>query len=179
MPQYLFASCTLLSLLLVASASTPVGPTIPSTLVPAGQHAVDRVAARGVQVYQCRGIAGTTQDTHWVFVAPDAQLFDAEGRHAGTHYAGPHWEAPDGSKIFGIVKAREDAPREGAIPWLLLSAHSFGGEGRFAKVASVQRLNTSGGVAPARACDVTSIGAIERVPYTADYVLYSMSQPAA
>ena len=43
------------------------------------------VPARRVQVYECRA----TKDTGygWTFVAPDAQLFDPDGRTIGLHNA--------------------------------------------------------------------------------------------
>ena len=158
-------------LLLAACAAPQVELAVPSTLVPPGEQRVDRVAATGVQVYECRATPGTTAAA-WVFVSPEAQLFDAQGQAAGKHYAGPHWEALDGSKILGTVKARADAPQAGAIPWLLLTAKSVGGSGRFAGVTSVQRVSTVGGMAPALKCDASTLGATERVPYTADYVLF-------
>ncbi|APV52412.1 hypothetical protein BWI17_11740 [Betaproteobacteria bacterium GR16-43] len=158
---------------LVACAAQLVDSPIPPTLVPAGERAAERIAARGVQVYQCRATPGATAAAGWVFVAPEADLFDAQGRGAGKHYAGPHWEAADGSKIIGTVKTRADAPQAGAIPWLLLAARSVGAEGRFSKVTSVQRINTVGGVAPAQGCDTGAVGTTQRVPYTADYVMFT------
>jgi hypothetical protein len=158
------------ALALVACASQPASIAVPANLVPTGERAVERLAARGVQIYECRNKVGGT-GTEWVFVAPDADLFDTQGAPAGKHYAGPHWEVADGSRIIGTVKSRVDAPLAGAIPWLLLSARSVGGPGRFAKITSVQRVNTAGGAAPAASCDATSLGRTERVPYTADYIL--------
>jgi hypothetical protein len=146
---------------------------VPPGLVPAGERPVDRLFARGVQIYTCRAKASASDATEWVFVGPEAQLFDMQGAVAGTHYAGPHWEAADGSKIVGAVKARADAAEAGAIPWLLLSARSVGGTGRYAQVTSVQRVNTSGGSAPAQDCGAGTLGTTVRVPYTADYVLFA------
>jgi hypothetical protein len=155
--------------MLVLAACTGV----PATLKPEGpQHFTERVAARGVQIYECRALPNAA-GTSWVFVAPEAELFDARGHAAGKHYAGPHWEALDGSRIVGAVKARSDAPQAGAIPWLLLSAKSVGGPGRYAKVTSVQRIHTVGGMAPGKTCDSSTLGAVERVPYTADYLLFA------
>jgi len=160
-------------LLLSACASQPPQVPVPEALVPAGERVIERVSARGVQIYECRVAAGTANPgPTWTFVAPEAELFDGQGRSVGKHYAGPHWEAPDGSKIIATVKTRADAPQAGAIPWLLLTAKSVGGNGRFAAVTSVQRVNTVGGVAPAAKCDPGTRGATERVPYTADYVLF-------
>jgi len=160
-------------LLLAACASQPPQAPVPEALVPAGERVIERVSARGVQIYECRVAYGTANPgPTWTFVAPEAELFDGQGRSIGKHYAGPHWEAPDGSKISATVKARADAPQAGAIPWLLLTAKSVGGNGRFAAVTSVQRVNTVGGVAPTAKCDPATRGATERVPYTADYVLF-------
>jgi Protein of unknown function (DUF3455) len=165
--------CLAAAMLTLAACTGPLGNAkVPATLEPEGQRLSDRVAARGVQIYQCRALPNST-GASWAFVAPDAELLDARGAVAGKHYAGPVWEAADGSKIVGAVKARTDAPQAGAIPWLLLSAKSVGGPGRFADVTSVQRIRTVGGVAPAKACDASTLGSTERVPYRADYLLFS------
>lgn len=156
-------------------ALPPPAVAVPPALAPVGvaEAAPERMAARGVQVYQCRADAGAPGGAHWVFVAPQAELFDAGGRPVGSHDSGPHWQAIDGSRIVGAVQARAEAPQTGSIPWLLLSARSVGGEGRFARVTSVQRINTLGGVAPTRACGPATVGETERVPYTADYLFYT------
>ena len=107
----------------------------------------------------------------WAFVAPAADLFDAGGRRIGTHGAGPFWQHEDGSRIIGTVKSRADAPRADAIPWLLLTARSQGTEGVFARVSSVQRVNTVGGQPPADGCNATALGKRVQIAYRADYVL--------
>jgi hypothetical protein len=86
---------------------------------------------------------------------------------------GPHWESEDGSRIVGRTRESAEAPAAGAIPWLLLEARSVGGEGAFSRVSSVQRIHTTGGVAPASGCSAAKAGASARVPYTADYVFFS------
>jgi hypothetical protein len=43
-------------------------------------------------------------------------------------------------------------------------------------VTSIQRLNTSGGVAPASGCDADHLGAVANVPYTADYFFYKANE---
>jgi hypothetical protein len=149
------------------------GARVPSTLQPDAGRLADRVAARGVQIYECRAMPTAAGGAQWAFVAPEAELLDARGAITGKHYAGPHWEALDGSKIVGAVKARADAPKADAIPWLLLSAKSVGAPGRFAAVTSVQRIHTVGGIAPAKPCDASTLGRTERVPYTADYLLFA------
>jgi len=71
------------------------------------------------------------------------------------------------------VKARADAPAVNAIPWLLLGTKSVGREGSFSKVTSVQRVNTSGGVAPKAGCSEGNAGTPARIPYTADYYFFT------
>jgi len=127
------------------------------------------LSARGVQIYECRAKAGAADGQDWVFVAPEAELFDASGRRVGSHGAGPHWLADDGSRIEGRVIARQDAPAAGAIPWLLLQAKASGPDGVLTRVSHVQRVNTQGGVAPAGGCSADTRGQTARVAYSADY----------
>lgn len=139
--------------------------SVPDSLKPAaGESLALVVPAQGDQIYECR--AGK-----WAFVAPEAELFNRAGKKIGRHYAGPHWESLDGSRIVGAVKARADAPRAGDIPWLLLSAKAVGAEGAFSKVTSIQRVTTMGGSAPIEPC--SQDGRRVRVPYTADYYFFT------
>ena len=165
--MFVFVASAALSL---GAAAIDIAATDAIAADPAEQHAFT-LAARGVQIYECRAGA-------WAFVAPEAELFDADGRSAGTHGAGPFWQARDGSRIVGAVKRRAEAPQSGAIPWLLLVAHGRGGSGLFGEVSSIQRVNTRGGNAPAGTC--ASPGHVLRVPYTADYRFFKVldrSQP--
>lgn len=172
---------TLICLLAAAAAAgcagiEPAAATqVPLPLRPApGERLAMVVPATGVQIYECRAKAGAAGDYEWAFVAPDATLFDARGRRIGRHYAGPHWEAQDGSKVAASVKARADAPSPEAIPWLLLAARPAGGTGgRFGNVASIQRVNTVGGMAPRSGCSQAAAGTQARVNYSADYHFYS------
>ena len=148
--------------LLAAGCASTVA--VPEALNPGAHESLAMVVpARGVQIYECR-------DRKWVFVAPDAELFDASGRRIGKHYAGPVWEANDGSRVAASVKSRADAPAPGNIPWLLLSAKSVGVEGAFSKVTSIQRVATVGGTAPAGGCEQ---GEEARVYYSADYYFFT------
>src|SRR5882757_8679814 len=145
----------------------PRSQDIPPALAPQqGVILLGKYAATGAQIYVCRTKGATNE---WAFKAPEAELVDPEGRPFAKHYAGPTWEAPDGSKAVGKVLANEPAPKTGAIPWLLLSAESSG-SGELAGVRFVQRVNTSGGVGPTGACP--TVGTEQRVDYTADYVFY-------
>ena len=129
-----------------------------------------------VQVYECRVGAGGTPS--WTLVAPDAELYDRHGRHVGHHGAGPHWQADDGSRIDGQVKARAEAPAPDAIPWLLLAARASGPSGAFSEVTSVQRVNTTGGKAPDGTCNEQALASVVRVPYRADYRMFVRGGPS-
>lgn len=143
---------------------------VPAHLAPGANESLAMVVpARGVQIYECRARKDGA-GYEWAFVAPDAVLYDMRGRKIGRHYAGPTWEADDGSKVVAAVKARADATTAGAVPWLLLTARPAGGTGgAFADVASIQRINTTGGVAPRTGCTQADAGSVARVAYTADY----------
>jgi Protein of unknown function (DUF3455) len=162
---------SVLGLLAVAAGAAE---QVPENLAPpAGLKRVLDANAVGVQIYRCgppkSGEAGAT--AVWNFEAPRATLMDQRGVEVGRHYAGPTWEATDGSKITGKVSARADATEPGAIAWLLLTADSAGTPGRFTKVRAVQRLFTSGGSAPTGACP--KVGEALEVPYRATYVFWA------
>ena len=145
---------------------------IPEKLNPTAAETMTMIVpAKGVQIYECR--AGKTGAYEWAFVGPEAELFDTTGKSIGRHYAGPHWEAADGSKVLAKLVERADAPKAGDIPWLLLGARSVGRDGAFSKVTSIQRVNTAGGVAPKAGCSEGNAGTPARVPYTADYYFFT------
>jgi len=168
---------TPLAALLAACAAMEHGstPAVPGSLrVPANQVLSAEMRATGVQIYDCKpGNADPTR-FEWVFRAPEADLYDAAGRKAGKHYAGPSWEADDGSKVVGEVKARDDGPDTNAIPWLLLGAKSTSGAGVLSQTESIQRVRTAGGKAPAGGCSSAQAGQELRVPYTATYYFYAL-----
>ena len=145
--------------------------TGPHFEVPAGEVPLMTVAAQGVQVYECQ--ADNAAAPAWVFVAPEAELFDGAGRRIGRHGAGPTWQHADGSGFVGTVRERAPAPRADAIPWLLLSARPQGPDGAFARVSSVQRIHTVGGLAPADGCAAATLGTRVGMAYRADYALYA------
>jgi hypothetical protein len=137
----------------------------PSVALPAGHGLAFALDATGVQIYTCaQGASGPA----WTFTAPEAQLLDAPGRPAGTHFAGPTWRALDGSAVAG-ARVAGATPDPTAIPWLLLRATSHSGNGRMGDVTFVQRVATRGGVAPVGGCDAGHLGATARVPYDAVY----------
>jgi hypothetical protein len=128
--------------------------------------------ATGTQVYTCTAPVDEPERFAWTFKAPEAALQNETGEQVGTHYAGPTWEGNDGSRVVGEVVARTDAPAPDAIPWLLLKAKSTAGRGVFSTVTYIQRLETTGGVAPADGCDHSAAGVERAVPYTATYAFF-------
>jgi len=138
--------------------------------VPESQTALMTVAAHGVQVYECKD--ASEKAPSWVFIAPEADLFDANGVRIGRHGAGPFWQHEDGSRIVGTVRGKADAPQAGNIPWLLLESKQQGSDGVFSRVTSVQRVNTVGGLAPTTGCSVATVGKRAHIAYRAEYVLH-------
>jgi Protein of unknown function (DUF3455) len=167
-----------LLMIVVAGCATPQSSTsvvtVPDKLKPGSNESLAMVVpARGIQIYECRPGKDQVGGYEWAFVAPEADLFDTGGKRIGRHYAGPHWEATDGSKILGTLKERADAPAADAIPWLLLATKSVGPAGSFSKVTSIQRVNTVGGIAPKTGCSQAAVGTRARINYTADYYFFT------
>lgn len=153
---------------------------IPGNLVPpASSVLLFDLGARGVQIYKCQAKPEDATAFVWTFTAPEAELLNAQGRVVGHHFAGPTWQGQDGSSVVAAVVARVDAPNKKAIPWLLLEAKTHTGGGAFSTVTHIQRLATSGGVAPSKGCDAAHAGAEARVPYQATYVFYYPAAPSA
>jgi FtsP/CotA-like multicopper oxidase with cupredoxin domain len=169
------------SLTALLSACVSTSPAPPPD-VPASIRVPDRLAlahetpATGVQIYDCAPSKSDPSTFEWTFRAPEAQLFDKSGRTAGKHYAGPTWEANDGSKVVAEVKGRDNGPDKTAIPWLLLVTKSASGSGTFGRTQAIQRVNTVGGLAPASGCTAAEKGKEARVPYKAIYYFYVPAQ---
>jgi hypothetical protein len=170
---FAFAIASLLAMLPGCATSTGTLPVVPDSLkAPPTQKLALETRASGVQIYECRASKDNPTRFEWVFIAPEAELFDSTGKKIGKHYAGPTWESNDGSKVVGEVKARDDGPDANAIPWLLLSAKSTAGTGQLSRTASIQRVQTVGGKAPADSCSQAQAGKEARVPYEARYYFY-------
>lgn len=137
---------------------------------PANEKLLLQVHAKGDQVYTCKNDGG---QFNWTLKAPDAQLFDAEGKAFGKHFVGPSWEAKDGSRVTGKAAANVPSPDTDSIPWLLVNVISHDGKGLLASTTHIQRLNTTGGKAPSSGCDASHVGQETRVPYAADYLFFA------
>jgi len=162
----------------VAIAGDKAGDKVPAAIpvalsAPAGDVLRLKASGKGVQIYQCIAVMDQPGHYEWKLQAPEAQLRDRKHHIIGKHYAGPTWEATDGSKVIGEMVARDDGLDATAIPWLLLNAKTVSGKGVFGKIHTIQRLNTRGGKAPPAGCDASAVSHVVRVPYTADYFFYA------
>lgn len=162
-----------LTLLYAIGVRAEAPPNPAAIAVPAGQVPALTVRGDGVQIYECAAQKDAPERFAWTLKAPDAVLRDAAGDAIGRHYAGPTWEASDGSQVTGEAVAKADAPDGDAVPWLLLRAKSTSGSGLFGDVLSIQRLRTTGGKAPVGGCDRVQAGREARIPYSADYRFFT------
>ncbi len=142
-----------------------------SVAPPSGARQILEVSADGVQIYSCEAKEGRPA---WVFIAPEAALFDSQGRQIGIHGKGPTWTLDDGTAVTGEAAAKQPAPTKGAIDWLLLRVKSHAGSGASSTAAYIRRVDTKGGVAPTQGCDATHVGALARMRYSATYQFYAM-----
>ncbi len=166
-----FACFSLLAAAIMLLSTACAAQQVPPQLQPpASERLLLKVHAKGDQVYICQ--EGATEFA-WALKAPDAQLFDKDGKPFGKHFAGPTWEARDGSRVTGKAVASVSSPDADSIPWLLVDVVNHGGNGALSRVSKIQRLNTKGGKAPASGCDAAHTGQQVRVPYSADYLFYA------
>jgi len=166
------ASLALICAAVLSVFSYPIVAATPddtqALAVPADQALVVEVMASGVRVYECMKVSDNSSKFEWVFKAPEAELYDANGNRAGHFYAGPTWEAYDGSKVVGEVKGKYPDLDAAAIS-LLPSSKSNTGKGVFAQSISVRLLRTKGWQAPTESCNQAQTGKESRVPFTANY----------
>jgi hypothetical protein len=162
---------------LAYAAKPPPPPAVPDPNLVVTDGSVPFLLghATGTQNYTCQLVNGVFA---WTFVAPAATLVDDSGKVIATHYAGPTWQAvPDGSTVVGSKQYGATVDPT-AIQWLRLSAKStsLGPDGgdRLVATTDIQRVNTTGGLAPTSGCDATTLGNEQDVPYTADYYFYHM-----
>lgn len=130
----------------------PASVNLPANL-PNGNSRVATYYAVGVQKYKARIKAGSNPVAYeWVFIAPQASLFNATNTEVGTHGAGPFWETSAVDSIFAqqFSPARTaSSPDPESIDWLLLMPKTgTTPTGIFTDVDYIQRIATKGGKAP-------------------------------
>jgi protein-S-isoprenylcysteine O-methyltransferase Ste14 len=147
--------------------------------------------ASGTQNYICAP-AATPAGVDWLFIGPQATLFDDEAKQILTHFQSTNavlqggvidatWQhSRDTSRVWARKLVGSSDPAyvaPGAIEWLLLGATGTqagptGGD-RLVATSFIQRVNTSGGVKPpAGDCTPATVNTRKLVPYEADYFFY-------
>jgi hypothetical protein len=179
-------------------------PVPPGLQVPAGNKAFLVGHAVGTQNYICLPCPNATTPAAmcpdasgfaFILFTPEATLFNDDEKQITTHFFSPNpdengtiratWQhSRDTSTVWAMAIATSTDPNfvaPGAIPWLLLRVVGTepgptGGE-RLTRTTFVQRLDTSGGIAPSTGCaQSTDIGKTAFVPYTADYFFYKAAK---
>jgi len=165
--------------------SASITPKVPANIaVPEGNTLFRVTHAVGTQNYVC---LPSGSDFKFVLYTPQATLFDEDSRQVGTHYFSPNpdeggviratWQDSDTSAVWGQAKESSvdtNYIAPDAIAWVLLQRVGAQGDDSLSRTTYVQRLNTSGGVAPGDSCRSSEdVGTQAFVPYTADYFFYS------
>jgi Protein of unknown function (DUF3455) len=164
-------------------------PPVPTGLeVPAGNRPFLLGHATGTQNYIC---LPSGPDFGWAFFGPQATLFNDDDKQITTHFLSPNpdeggtaratWQhSRDTSMVWAMASASSSDPgfvEPGAIPWLLLqvvgAAPGPTGGHRLTETTYIQRVHTSGGIAPTTGCaQAADVDKRALVPYTAAYFFY-------
>jgi hypothetical protein len=172
-----------------AAAPIIVPPDVPADLVVLDGSRPFLVGhARGTQNYVC---LPNGSKFSWALFGPQATLFDDNGYQQITHFLSGNpvengtpraaWQhSGDTSTAWAVMIKSSTDPNyveSGAIPWFLLQVvgaqYGTPSGHKLTETTYVQRVNTSGGIAPAAGCGAAAdVGKKALVPYLADYVFY-------
>ena len=192
-----FITCVLGVVISAGGAMQAAGvERIPRPAVPANlEVSLDyklflKVHAVGTQNYICAP-AATATGVDWLFIGPQATLFNDSLQQAGTHYQSRNpqrnnaiqatWQdSGDTSAVWatrrdGSLDANYVAP--GAIEWLLLdvTGQQVGptAGNKLTPSLLIQRVNTVGGIKPPSVdCTSATLNTRKLVSYEADYYFY-------
>ena len=176
-------------------------PPVPTNIaVPAGNQLFLVGHGVGTQNYVC--LPSGPSSVAFALFTPQAALFNEDGQQITTHFFSPNpfenntnpavvtdgmiratWQhSNDTSTVWAQVKPGNSSSdpsfvAQGAISWLLLTAvgakEGPTGGNALTNTTFIQRLNTSGGVAPSTGCNShKDVGHLAFVPYRADYFFY-------
>jgi hypothetical protein len=144
--------------------------------VPAGNKLALTLLGAGDLAYECKAKAEMPGVYEWTFAGPIAVLYDKTSKApVGKYYAGPTWEANDGSKVGGKQLAVSPSMTPASIPLQLVQAGASTGSGAMSGITFIQRMDTKGGVAPKDPCSASNAGTKIMVKYEADYLFYKAS----
>lgn len=197
----LVLGCALAAVSGVSARKTTRRATPAAITPPAGNSAFLVGHAVGTQGYVCLPESAAASWTVNAS-RPEATLFSGQDRQIVTHFLSPDtnpnqyapnplpvgsptWQSSLDSSIVwakaltpAVVSGTDPScPNTGAIPCLLLQAIGSKtgprGSNRMTQTTFIQRLNTTGGTAPASGCSVPAdVGKQALVPYTADYYFF-------
>jgi hypothetical protein len=176
-----------------ARADRVTPPAVPDKIqVPAGATPFLVGHALGTQNYICLPLGSGFK---FVLFTPQATLFGDNEKQIITHYFSPNpdeggtiratWQdSHDTSTVWAFVEQQATNASDphfvkaGAVAWLRLAVVGSQsgpiGSNKLAPTTFIQRVNTSGGLAPSTGCDSSAdVGHEEFVPYTADYFFYT------
>ena len=180
-----------------AYADPVTPPSVPDKIkVEPGNTAFLVGHAVGTQNYICLP-SGT--GFKFVLFTPEATLFKDNDRQVTTHFFSPNpsknnaiqatWlHSRDSSAVWGELvdsinhTSNPDVVAPDAVAWLLLKKAGVeegptGGD-TLTATTFIQRLNTSGGLAPSTGCgSLGDVGTLAFVPYKADYFFYKKDPP--
>ena len=127
--------------LVQAVQARPSAPDVPDAIaVEAGHKPFLALDAEGVQIYGCTAVGDTFR---WSLVAPRADLLDRNGKRVVTHFAGPSWQANDGSVVKAALERRINVDPT-AVDWFLLRVTETGGHRRAARRHDVRPADPDG-----------------------------------
>lgn len=150
--------------------------------------------ATGTQNYVCLPSGAGFKFT---LFTPEATLFNDNGKQIITHYFSPNpdesgnpiratWQSRDTSTVWGSVGPNDSSSnpafvKPGAIAWLKVTIvgnkEGPSGGDSLTDTTFIQRLNTSGGLAPPTGCaSLSDVGKEAFAPYTADYFFYKKKE---
>jgi hypothetical protein len=166
-------------------------PAVPANLEVGSEYQLFlKGHAIGTQNYICAP-AATPSGVDWLFIGPQATLFDEDLEQITTHFQSRNpsknnaiqatWQhSRDTSAVWatrrdGSIDPQYVSPT--AIEWLILDAsgQQLGptAGGKLARTAVIQRVHTVGGVKPPSSdCTAATLNVRKLVPYEADYYFY-------
>ena len=162
-------------------------PDVPGDIaVPTGFKPFFAGHASGTQNYIC---APSPTGPKWLFIGPQATVFDRDGEQNLTHFQSVNpiqnaiqatWQhsrdtsAVWARRLFGSTDVNYVSPD--AIEWLLLEVSGAAAGptdgSRLLAASYIHRVNTVGGKEPAAPCTVAILNQRQLVPYEADYIFY-------